>query len=632
MNSFSIAFSSFKRNIKVYGLYVISMIFSVIVYYNFVALKYNPDFQKANESTSYIKSMSQVVSYLLLLFIIFFIWFASSFFLNQRKKEIGIYAFMGVTNTEIAFIYSIELIFIGVTATTVGLFVGVIFCKLFLMMLAKVAILNMKIRFFISTKAIIETAATFFIIFLINAVLGYISIVRSKLIDLFNAGKREEMYPKVNYIKGIVSLIFIGLGYYFARNALGEKFVTNLPLAIIFVVIGTYWFFGAVYSIVMKFIIDKKRILYNGINIVSISNIAFRIKNNYKTLAAVAILVAITLTSYGTVASLKYFIQIRDSIQSPYAISYISEDSGVKNQVKEILKENNKEITLEENIKFLIIKIQIEEQSKVQGKDLDTAIIKYSDLVRISSDLKAKKKKEIEKIKLSKGETIYLQSPGVVMTILDYKGSEAKINGKSYTIKNTLKTPLFGNGFPTGCLILDDEDYNLLKNENKEYEFNGININNTDNMKIIGEKLSAIENIKDTLHTSVSKDVSTYSVFGIIYFLGAFLALVFIVATGSIIYFKLLSEAYIDKDKYKILRRIGMTDKEVYKATTKQIGISYLLPLVVGIIHSSVAMSVLSELMNYNIIVPATISIIIFIAVYGVYFIATTRKYLKIVK
>jgi len=72
MNSFSIAFSSFKRNIKVYGLYVMSMIFSVIVYYNFVALKYNPDFQKANESTSYIKSMSQVVSYLLFLFIIFF--------------------------------------------------------------------------------------------------------------------------------------------------------------------------------------------------------------------------------------------------------------------------------------------------------------------------------------------------------------------------------------------------------------------------------------------------------------------------------------------------------------------------------------------------------------------------------
>lgn len=608
-----------------------SMIFSVLVYYNFIALKYNPDFQRANESTFYIKSMSTVVSYLLLLFIIFFIWFASSFFLSQRKKEIGIYAFMGVTNTEMAFIYSIELLFIGATAIVAGLFLGVIFCKLFLMILAKVAILNMKIRFFISFQAIVETAVTFFIIFFINAVLGYINIVRSKLIDLFNASKREEQYPKVSYVKGILSLIFIAIGYYFARHALGEKFITNLPLAAIFVVIGTYWLFGSVYSIVMKFIIDRKRILYTGVNIVSISNIAFRIKNNYRTLAAVAILVAITLTSYGTVASLKYFVQIRDSIQSPYAISYISNDNAVKQQVREKLKGNGKDIILEENIKFLLLKPHIEEQTTSQGKDFGTAVVKYSDLVRVSKDLKAKKKKEIEKTKLSKGEALYLQTPGVVMSLIDFKNIEAKMNGKSYIIKNTLKTPLFGNGLPTNCLILSDEDYHVLKNENKEYEFNGMNINNTDDIKMVAKGLTNIDPIKDSLHAAVSKDASAYSVYGIIYFLGSFLALVFIVATGSIIYFKLVSEAYIDKDKYKILRRIGMTDKEIHTSVIRQIGISYLLPLLVGTIHSCVAMSVLSKLMNYNIIIPTIISIITFIAVYGIYFIATTRKYLKMV-
>ncbi|MEH6852115.1 ABC transporter permease [Bacillus pseudomycoides] len=631
MNSFSIAFSNFKRNIKVYGLYVMSMIFTVFVYYNFIALKYNPDFQRANESTSYIESMSTVVSKLLLLFIIFFIWFASSFFLSQRKKEIGIYAFMGVTNTEIALIYSIELVFIGVIALIAGLFLGVIFCKLFLMMLAKVAILNMKIRFFISFQAILETTVTFFIIFFINAVLGYINIVRSKLIDLLHASKREEQYPKVSYVKGVLSIISIAIGYYFAKNATGEKFITNLPLAVTFVVIGTYLLFGSVYSIVMGFIIGKKRILYNGVNIVSISNIAFRIKNNYRTLAAVAILVAITLTSYGTVASLKYYVQIRDSIQSPYAISYISDDHAVKQQVREKLKGKGKNIILEENIQFLLLQPQIKTQSQTQGDDFGTAIIKYSDLVRVSKDLKANKQKEIEKTKLSKGEALYLQTPGVVMSLEDYENLEAKMNGKSYIIKSTLKTPLFGNGVPTDCLILNDEDYNVLKNENKEYEFNGMNINNTDDIKMIAKDLANMNPIKDSLHAAVSKDASTYSLFGIIYFLGAFLALVFIVATGSIIYFKVVSEAYIDKDKYKILRRIGMTDKEIHKAVIRQVGISYSLPLIVGMIHSCVAMSVLSKSMNYNIIIPSIISVIVFIVIYGVYFIATTRKYLKIV-
>lgn len=634
MNSLNMAFDNFRRNIKVYGLYVMSMIFSVLIYYNFIALKYNPDFEKAKEVTQYIKGTSTAVSYMLLLFIIFFVWFSSSFFLNQRKREIGIYAFMGVTNSEIALIYSIEFIFIGITAIVSGLFLGIIFCKLFLMMLAKVAIMNMKIRFFISYKAMVETAVTFFIIFFVNSILGYINIIRTKLIDLLNASKKEESYPKVSYIKGILSLVCIGMGYYFARKAAGGvgNFMENLPLAIIFVVIGTYWLFGAAYSVLMKFIINQKKILYRGINIVSMSNIAFRIKNNYRTLAAVAILVTVTLTSYGTVASLKYFVKIRDSIQAPYEISYILEDNNkVKSEVKDKLRESGKDIILDENIKFLILKPHIENQTEFKMKDSDTAVVRYSDFIKISRDLKVKKLRKIEKEKLLKGEAFYVQTPTVVMSLINFEKVKAYIDGKSYFIKKTYKTPLFGNSMPTGCLILNDEDYNLLRSKNKEYDFTGLKINNVNDIKTTAEKLKSIDAIKNTLYVTVSKDVTSYSTFGIIYFLGAFLALVFIVATGSIIYFKLVSEAYIDKEKYSILKRIGMTYKEIYGASARQIGISYLFPLIVGIVHSSVAMSVLSNLMNYNIMVPAILSIIIFIFVYGIYFAATTKKYLSIV-
>lgn len=628
MNSFSIAFDNFKRNIKVYSLYIMSMIFSVIVFYNFVALKYNPDFQKANETNSYIKGTSIAVSYLLLLFIIFFIWFSSSFFLKQRKREIGIYAFMGVSNSQIALIYSIELIFMGITATVIGLILGVVFCKLFLMMLAKVAILNMKIGFFISIKAIIQTTLAFFMIFFVNSVLGYINIVRSKLIDLINASKREERLPKVNYIKGLLSLICISVGYYFALHARGEKFEANFLIAIIFVILGTYWFFGSVYSIIMKFIINRKKILYNGVNIVSMSNIAFRIKNNYRTLAAVAILATITLTSYGTVASLRYFVQIRDAIQKPYEISYMSSDDKVKQQVRDKLASSKKDIILEESTEVIVIKPHIYAEMNLQLGEY--VALKYSDFIKISSDLKVKDLKNFKKEKLSKGEILYVSPPSVVMSLYDYKNVKANINNKDYTIKNTLKTPILGSSIPL-CLIINDEDYNLLRPTSKVYEFNGIKINNTDNIKLLKKELITIKPIKESLHVNVSKDKSFYSVFGIVYFLGAFLSLVFIIATGSIIYFKLISEAYLDKDKYVLLKRLGMTNKEIFRATTRQIGISYLLPLVVGIIHSCVAMSVLSKLIDYNILMPAISSIITFIVVYVGYFIATTRKYMKIV-
>jgi putative ABC transport system permease protein len=629
MNYFSIAYSNFKRNVNTYRLYIMSMIFSVMVYYNFIELKYNPDFQKANMSNLYIDTMSKIVAYLLLAFIMFFIWFSSSFFLKQRKKEIGIYAFMGVTNYQIAYIYTIEVLIIGVTSIIIGLFLGIIFCKLFLMMLAKVAILNMKVNFFFSIKAVIETTVIFFTIFLANSIFGYINIVRSKLIDLFNISKREEQIPKLNYIKGILSIIFIGIGYYFALNV-KSNFVKNSPLAILLVVFGTYWLFGAGYSIFMKYLLNKKKFLYNGTNIVSISNIAFRVKNNYRTLATVAILITITLTCYGTVASLKYFVQIRDSIQTPYDISYVSNDKSVKEEVKRKIEKNNSNIMLEENTKFLMIKPHMKTQFHIDDKNNVAIALKYYDFMRISNDLKVKDLKKIEKYDLSDNEVLCIDVPTVVMSLVDYENKEVDINNEKYIIKNNLKTPLFGMGIPAPCIVLNDDTYNKLKSTTTEYEFNGLKISNTENIKSLAKDLESIDSIKDSLYTNENKDKSTYSIFGILYFLGAFLSLVFIVATGSIIYFKLVSEAYMDKNKFVILKRIGMTDREVNKAVSKQIGICYIMPLAIGIIHSCVAMISLSKLMNYNILIPTVMSVIIFIIVYLIYFVATKIKYLKI--
>ena len=635
MNSFSIAFSNFKRNIKTYGLYIFSMIFSVIVYYNFISLKYNPDFTKANQATEYIKYTSMAVSFLLVLFIVFFIWYSSSFFLNQRKKEIGIYAFMGVTNSEIGLIYSLEVLFIGIFSIAAGLLLGILFCKLFLMMLAKVALLNMTIRFFISVRGIIETAVTFFAIFAAVSLLGYINIVRSKLIDLFNASKREESIPKLSYIKVILSIILIGYAYYCARKAIGVNFGKNFMLTLVLIVPGTYFLFESVYSIIMRAVVKNKKILYNGVNIVSLSNIAFRIKNNYKVLATVAILITITLTSYGTVSSLKYFTEVNDAVQRPYSFSYVSQANNADQKVYDVLNKENRKITLNEKIKFKLAKIKTDTNSAFQVKsDLEDpkAIVKYSEILRVNNDLKSNMLNEVKKYKPQKGEAVFMNYPGTVMSMVNYNNVKITYNGSSYIIKNAIKAPLFGNGLQMCCIILNDEDYDAIKSKDTDYEFTGIKIDKTQDIKSLESQLKGISEIKDSVYVNKGHDKSTYSTIGIVYFLGAFLALVFIIATGSIIYFKLVSEAYLDKNKFTILKRLGMTKNEARKSTALQIGVSYILPLIVGIVHSCVAISVLSKIMhNADLLVPVVKSVIVFAIVYAIYFIATTRKYLKTV-
>lgn len=127
-----------------------AMIFSVAAYYNFLSMRYNPQFLESKDASAYIESTSMIASMLMIMFLIFFIVYSSNFFLNQRKKEIGVYAFMGIDNYKIAFIFASEGLLLGILSLAIGLIIGILFSKLFMMILAKAALLDITIKFFIS--------------------------------------------------------------------------------------------------------------------------------------------------------------------------------------------------------------------------------------------------------------------------------------------------------------------------------------------------------------------------------------------------------------------------------------------------------------------------------------------------
>jgi ABC-type transport system, involved in lipoprotein release, permease component len=629
MNSFNIACNNFKRNLRTYGLYLMAMIFSVVVYYNFVSLKYNPDFIEFQSGRDKVQGLAQGTAIILLVFLVFFIWFSSSFFMKQRKNEIGIYTFMGVGNYQIAAIFAIELIFIGIVSIAAGLGLGVLFGRLFNMLLVKVSLLNISIRFFVSVRALVETSVTFLAIFAGTSVKGYVEIARSRLIDLFNASKKEEQLPKVNYITGMLSIIIIGAGYYFAKMAPKGDFLSSFVLSVVLIIAGTYLFFGSFVSMVVKFILNKKKILYRGVNIVSLSNIAFRIKGNYRTLAAVAILVTTTVTAFGTVSSLRFFVKQSEAIEVPYSFTYISGDQATRQKVEVTIKNDNRDIFLKENIKYLYCE-NIKTNSKFNEEGI--IIVKASDFQKVSRDLNVNSVNSIVKYaSLRSGEALLVNIPSVKISLQDFSGKTITANGKDFHIKKSIKTPLFGTGVPYFCLIVNDGDYETLKPTMKELEFNGIRFSNQENSLGIIMKLAQIDNLQESMYGYSIQKAVQYDFFGTLYFIGAFLSLVFILATGSIIYFKIISEAVTDKSKFDILARLGMSREEAFKSVSRQVGISFALPLIVGIVHSCVAISVLSRLMNYNIIYPAAVSIAVFAFVYGLYFAATTRKFMKMV-
>ncbi|MCX7773291.1 MAG: FtsX-like permease family protein, partial [Clostridia bacterium] len=258
MNSFNIAYKMFRTNLKAYGFYLAVMIFAVAAYYDFMMLKYDPGFLKARDTIQVAKMASSVTSFILVVFLIFFITYSSSFFMKQRKKEIGIYSLMGISSRKIGYIFAIESLFTGIVAIAAGLAIGILFSRLFLMAVAKVALLNASISFSIPIKGVQELVYVFGFIFLFVSIQHFISVWRSKLIDLIRDASKEEKEPKFKLIRAILSVLLIGAGYYFSKYIALELFV------VIAVVVGTYWLFGALIPTVAKLLTNNKAVLYKG--------------------------------------------------------------------------------------------------------------------------------------------------------------------------------------------------------------------------------------------------------------------------------------------------------------------------------------------------------------------------------
>lgn len=236
MNVFTIAYNNFKNNLKVYSMFFISMVFSVSILSNFLILMDGEALDFLNSvNSNYAKMMLQILTTILSIFLFFFIWYTSNIFLRNRKKEIGIYTFMGLDSIVVGKIYFIEMFLIGLSSCIVGLGGGSILSKFFQMIVLKIAGFSVDISFNVTLNSIIYTFAIFMGIFILMSIKGFVNIVRSSIIDLLNAGKKEDKIPKINfltYITAGISVILIIYGYYIVLKDSNNAIITLLLVCI----------------------------------------------------------------------------------------------------------------------------------------------------------------------------------------------------------------------------------------------------------------------------------------------------------------------------------------------------------------------------------------------------------------
>lgn len=627
MSVFNIAYNNFKNNIKVYTMFFISMIFSVVILSNFLIMMDGEAMKVLGDmNEEYSKLILQVITVILVIFMFFFIWYASNIFLRNRKKEIGIYAFMGLDSSVIGKIYFIEMMLIGVSASIIGTTIGVVLSKFFQIVVFKIADFNIDVTFNVSLNSIIYTVAIFMCIFLFMSIKGFISIVRSKIVDLLNANKKQEKMPKVNfliYVIGIISLFLIGYGYYLVNEE-----AMNALKTLVLVCIGTYGLFGAVFPIVFNFLINRKSILYKGSNIVTINNLAYRFKKNYTIYATIAILTATTTTVLGTAFSMKTTYENSQRNITLYSLALSSTDEFNSKEIADKLKEVGEE---KYSLNTKVLKVNSTLKDVPQYQNDEYIVVSYDNLSNI---LKANgDEKDLDKFNeemVEGNNVIYIERPGTLMSFLA-NTNDITLNDVKFNVSESTRIRVFGEALNYSTIVVNNDEYEKLKETATEINFYGIKIENEENIINVIDEIGKNLNLETTHGFYGQFELKTIEWVKFVYAIGGFLFLVMALAEASIIYIKIYSDANEDKQKYKTLLSIGASKKDISKSISREVALFYFIPLVVGAIHSYFAINALADFMKENLNFVYLLSLVICIAIFIVNCIISIIGFKKII-
>ncbi|SCW67525.1 putative ABC transport system permease protein [Paenibacillus tianmuensis] len=639
MTLVQLAGKNIRKNFTNYFLYFASMIFSIVIYFTFVSLKYDSTILATSDASTKISSVFNGASAVLMIFVAIFIWYSNAFFTRKRKKEVGLYSLLGVRKKQIGRMLFYENLMMGLLALLIGILLGSLLSQGFVTLLMKIMGYDAMANFHISPQAVIHTIVVFTVITVITSLHGYRLIYRFKLIELFQADKEGEQEPKASLVMALLAVLCIGIGYWLALQNLLESAVWRTigfmvtPLVIIItVIIGTYLLYSTFIVYLLKMARNNKKRFWNGIHLISTSQLLYRMKGNARTLTIIAVLSATTLTAVGTAYSFYYNNRSSVVLANPNSMMFIANDQRTTNEVQDRVSRDRKhEVVYHERIPALQMKVDITSLNSKISSD----IVSYTVITNTAFNKLAEVQQRKDSLALHGQEAAVLDagyyeglSPEYVSSTVSLKAKELAENVtftslKRYNVLN-LRTA-------STTVVVSDEVFARLQQEAPIVNLEAYKITHEDDAKLLTSEIQSMLPREARFSSFYTDYAAGMESTGLIIFMGGFLGLVFLAATGSIIYFKQLTEANADKDRYVILHKIGLNKKEIRKSIAKQILFVFALPLIAGIAHCAVALTALSRLIHTNLAIPVLICIGTYACMYIVYYFLTVNTYYKIV-
>ena len=661
------ALNNLVKNKKFIIPYVLSAIFTIMSFYILSSLAFGDNLDKLPNG---IEATKQVLSFgiiVIALFSVIFLFYTYSFLVKRRVKEFGLYSVLGMTKKQIAKILVLETIFIAVTTIVLGIGLGIIFDKLMLLVLLKLFSATVTFGFSITPIAVVFSVLLFGGIFFLLLLYTVIKIARLRIVALLKDENKGEKEPKSRWILAIIGLALIGYGYYTAQTVQNPvKALLVFFYAVVAVIIGTYLVFMAVSITVLKIMKNNKNFYYKPKNFISVSGLLYRMKRNAVGLANICILSTMVLVTMGSTSALYAGMEKSYNERFPRQLMVAGYNS-TNEKLKEI--ENNAKLSAKEagtEVQDLVsynslpmVGRLVEDKFNFESNvGVDLSNVKMIVVLQLKDYNKfANKNKTLESNEI----LLHIDKKG------NYNHNSISLNGSDYKIKEKLSE--FPGTIGSDTANIMDTYYAVVKDEkeitklatkltelsSKELEKRGISIQTGTptlqnyvafNIKDTTKEAKVIESFKKLekqsgieIEGKEENKLTFRGVFASFLFIGVFISFIFVISQVVIMYYKQISEGYEDKGNFEIMRKVGITDKQIKQSIRSQVLLIFFSPLIIATLHTIVAYPFIEKILRLFLITDNSIflqalavTIVVFAIFYLIVYAITSKIYYRIIK
>ncbi|MGG4107812.1 ABC transporter permease [Paenibacillus lautus] len=634
MNFRQFAINNVLRSKRTYIAHFLSSAFSVMIFFTYGLLSFHPQLKdglvSSSDTISLLGTMGMTVSqYIVFVFSFFFLLYSVGAFIKVRKKEFGILLILGMSRKQLNRMLFIENILIGVAAIVAGIGTGVLFSKLILLISAKLLAVENGLPFYVPLKALIITAAAYAVLFLLIALCSSFMLRKGTLLALVKAEESPKPQPKASPWLAVMAVLLIGAGYGMVM-AFAILQIFNFILlfgGVVLVIMGTYFLFTQFSVYFMRYLQKKERFFFRRTNLLTVSELLYRIKDNAVMFFLVSVISASAFTGIGTT------LAIGDpglsAMENPYAYTYslYNEDADKGNRHLDIIREELKKGGF--NYK--------EAEVTPIFSDNGVMLIKlseYNSLIQ-SQGYPAETLGDLEGI----------LTPGTVSEKNSYRidgplNDQFEIlNGKKSETVKVLKAETF-IAVPAAygeTLVVSDRLYEdaFQAQQDQEYGYAAYHTfyvkdwkNTGDVSRALFDRLNENEDYSYYLKSLYFEWKSAQQQNGILLMVSGLVGIVFFTFAASFVYFRLYADLARDEQQYRMIAKVGLSKKELGTIITKQLVIMFFLPMLIALIHSGVAFVALQQLVDFSIVGHSLKIFIFFLSIQVIYFFITRWRYL----